>query len=107
MTTTSEQLAKWREDAELAFPEILKKNYPYLDTALRTKGAPFKYIQFATESVWLAFEAGYLRRCQETEQAIKDARKQALEEARDLFSESFAMLSSNVVREIIGGLLND
>lgn len=87
MTTTPEQLQAWREEAALAFPKILKEQYSNLDDAQQSKGAEFKYISMATEGVWLAFELGYLRRCQETEQAIKDARKRALEEALKCFDE--------------------
>ena len=58
--TTPEQLAKWRGEAKSAF----RSDY---GSFLPENKAP--YIE------------GYLRRCQETEQAIKDARKQALEEA--------------------------
>ena len=52
------------------------------------------------------YNFSYMHRDFERWQAAEEfGRKQALEEARDLFSESFAMLSSNLVREIIGGLL--
>lgn len=55
------QLAKWREAGEKAWME---------DLSVDMRAHPKKM-----------YAAGYLRAKQETEQAIKDARKQALEDA--------------------------
>lgn len=60
-----------------------------------------EFISTTIESMW----QGYIHAKQENEQALKDARKQALEDTLDLFPQGFAMLSTNQVREIIRGLL--
>jgi hypothetical protein len=75
MTPTPEQIAEWREAAELAFPKLLRKHYPHLHTAQQNKGATFKYIDMATEGVWQSFEIGYLRA--RTEQATEIAELKA------------------------------
>jgi hypothetical protein len=74
-TPSPEQIAEWRDAAELAFPKLLRKHYPHLHTAQQSKGATFKYIDMATEGVWQSFEIGYLRRC--TEQATEIAELKA------------------------------
>lgn len=65
MNTTPEQIAKWREEFEATYlPEhLLQRHGVYID----------RDIQHSWQ--------GYLRAKQETEQAVKDARRQALEEA--------------------------
>ena len=68
--TTPEQLTKWREAGNAAW---------------RTHNNPiFSHTPQTT------YVCGYLRRCQETEQAIKDARKQALEESIEI-ADAWAM----------------
>lgn len=84
---TPEQLAKWREEFAKAFPaRLLSASHGVVNNN--------DYVL-----------VGYIRAKQETEQALKDARNQALEDALDLFPQGFAMLSTNQVREIIRGLL--
>lgn len=70
--TTPEQLAKWTATFEEWFA-----------TQLTVAGIP-RHIQqgYALH--------GYLRRCQETEQAIKDARKQVIEDCAN-FAKDWAM----------------
>ena len=70
MTTTPEQLQAWREEFEKT------ETNPYLE-----KTALGMYAVTSIENRW----QGYLRRCQETEQAIKDARKQALADVAEGF----------------------
>lgn len=86
MTPTPEQLKVWREDAGLAFPKLLKKHYPHLNTAQQTKGKTFKYIDMATEGVWGSFEIGYLRARAEQAAEIAELKAQ-----RDL---ALSMLAS-------------
>ena len=76
--TTPEQLTKWREAGNAAW---------------RTHNNPiFSHTPQTT------YVCGYLRRCQETEQAIKDARKQTLEEAIALFNQPHVEhFGSNIV----------
>lgn len=71
MIPSQTQIDTWRDEAESAFPKLLKKHYPHLSAAQQNKGATFKYIDMATEGVWRSFEIGYLRRC--TEQATEIA----------------------------------
>lgn len=66
MTTTPEQLQAFRD---IASAEYLN------DDNIRVKDIAEEH-----------YIAGYLRAKQETEQAIKDARKQALEEAANILS---------------------
>lgn len=73
MTTTPEQLQAWREEFEK--PLKLLPNY--------LKRLPQRRDEYANDEAECEWQ-GYLRRCQETEQAIKDAHKQALEEALKL-----------------------
>jgi hypothetical protein len=63
MTTTPEQLQAWRDRWCTLFPQ-------WADG-----------IGILSAASW----QGYMRRCQETEQAIKDARKQALEDVAEGF----------------------
>lgn len=67
--TTPEQLQAWQDEAEAIWTKDHTLNSPY----------PKQH-----------FIAGYLRRCQETEQAIKDARKQAIEDCAN-FAKDWAM----------------
>lgn len=64
-TPTPEQTAQWREEAQKVWNEQGRAHWVNM--------AGFNN-----------YAAGYLRRCQETEQAIKDAKKQALEEVYNL-----------------------
>lgn len=68
--TNETQLAKCREDATKA----------WLSDGLIDVGQP----------AHTAYIAGYLRRCQETEQAIKDARKQVISDCAN-FAKDWAM----------------
>ena len=114
MTTqpTSEQLAKWREEFES----------PYHPDDCVIIGFNNHYSNLNLEGVW----QGYLRRCQENvteiagrdaeiaalkqglyraEQAIKDARKQALEDASAAFFGAYPNQGDNV--RAFKELLND
>lgn len=93
--TTPEQLAKWREEFEKT------ETNPYLE-----KTVLGMYAVTSIENRW----QGYLRRCQETEQALKDARKQALEEVLALANdESTNYCNSDFFEfeQAIKELLND
>ena len=82
--TTPEQLAKWREDWELQFPQ-------WADG-----------VGILSAASW----QGYLRAKQETEQAIKDARKHALEDVIQCINSERGGSSDNLILAI-ERLLND
>lgn len=65
MVTKPEQLAKWREDAEYIW----------------VREPSFEGDGWPTD----CFVAGYVRAMQKNEQAVKDARKQALEDAYAIY----------------------
>lgn len=70
MTTTPEQMQEWR----VKFESFYSDDRECMLTRDANSG---DYVNETIDSGWW----GYLRRCKETEQAIKDARKQALEDA--------------------------
>ena len=75
--TTPEQLAKWREEFESKLKGDDRMSYC-------STSRPF--VNKSIQSEW----QGYLRAKQETEKAIKDARKQALEESIEI-ADAWAM----------------
>lgn len=68
--TTPEKIAEWSKEAKFAYG---------CDNKVTTSSGPYS-----------AYIAGYLRVKQETEQAIKDARKQAIEDCAN-FAKDWAM----------------
>ena len=77
---TNEQLDKWREEFELAELAWLEDDLPSVKRDLLERKDD-KYTHAMMRIKWNVCLATNLRAKQETEQAIKDARKQALEEA--------------------------
>lgn len=100
MNTPAEQLARWREE----FEKPTHITTPMLAILLYKRELDSEYSNNYVEAEW----RGYLRAQQETEQAVKDACKQALEAVLALsqyrpFHDGERTISESEIKE----LLND